>query len=162
MNVRTACGILAAMAWLAAAAGPGAAAKEEQPECTIHLLAIHATNQEKAHCDAHLEPVKEALAESGYNSFRLIDKPESRPVRMGRLYEKRLPEDYALRVRPDDKTEDKVRLTVVWVRYEKDKDGKRTACEKLKMPVTIRKAKYFLSGRWKLKEGALIAAVAAE
>jgi hypothetical protein len=138
-----------------------APAAETESETRISILAIHATNEEKPHIDPELDPLKDALARSGYNSFRLVAK-ERRVVGTGDTWERPMLEDYALRVIPTEIAEDRVTLTYAWVHYEKDEQGRRIARVLQQVPMTLIKGKYFVSGGWRLKKGALVGAFAAE
>ena len=143
--------------WLAA----NAPAAETESRTRINILAIHATKEEKPHIDPELEPLKEALSRSGYNSFRLVAK-ERRSVGTAETWEQPMLEDYALRVTPTVIAEDRVTLTYAWVHYEKDEQGRRIARVLQQVPMTLIKGKYFVSGGWRLKKGALVGAFAAE
>ena len=138
-----------------------AACAAEAPPVRIKVLGIRATNEESPHVDAELEPLKNSLARSGYNSFRVVAK-QQRDVPGGATAEFPLVEGYALRVEPGETDAKNVTLTLVWIRYEQDAQGRRVARVLQRMPMTIRKGKFFVSGGWQLKEGVLIAAMSAE
>ena len=149
-------------ATLAVLAGWAAGAQaEETPPVQVRVLGIRATNEQTPHVDAELEPLKASLARFGYNSFRVAAKAR-RPVPAGQTTEVALIEDYALRITVGGADEENVTLTLTWVRYEKDAEGRRAARVLQRVPMTLRKGKFFVCGGWQLKEGALVAAVSAE
>ena len=152
---------LAAVAWAVAATGTPAAEGKAPDGATISLLAIRATTEDKPHCDRALVPIRSALAKTGKNSFRLILR-DAHTVPFGKTWEKVLAEGYSLRVRPQEATAKDIKLTLTWVRTKQSKDGKSKVTELQRLPLTIRKAKYFLSGGWKLNSVVLEAAVSAE
>jgi len=125
---------------------------------SITVLGIHATNEAKENIDPSLLPIADELRRSRFNSFRLIVN-ETRSVPMSTLSEVMMAEDYALHVQPSRQTDDKVSLVLSWVRY--DKVGGKSQMRVLqRMSLEIRKGKYLLSGGWRLKEGALVGAIA--
>ena len=153
--------VLAAGVAAALAGWAGVAAAADNGPVQVKVLGIRATNEEKPHVDAELEPIRDSLARSGYNSFRVVAK-EQRDVEEGVAAEFTLIEDYALRVEASAADEESVTLTLTWVRYETDAKGRRVARVLQRMPMTLRRGKFFVSGGWQLKEGALIAAMSAE
>jgi len=128
---------------------------------TFKILAIRATNEEKPHIDPELEPLKNDLARSGYNSFHVAAKQRV-TAEMGESTEVALIEDFAVRLEPQEQTDTGVKLLATMIHYEKDKDGKRIARVLERATMTIRKGKFLLRGGWGLKKGVLITLVAAE
>jgi len=144
--------------WLVGAGAPAAPVGDET---RLSILAIRATNEPRPHIDAELEPLRDALARFGYNSLRLVVKGRQ-TVKVGKAWEQPMPEDYALRLTPTEIGEDRVTLTCAWVYYVKDAQGRRAARVLQQVPLTLIKGKYFVSGGWRLKEGALVGAFAAD
>jgi len=151
--------------WVAWAAvglvlGAGAGSLAAPPASVkVALLGIKATKEDKEHIDPKLEPIADELKRSQFNCFRLASS-DTRNIPVGRMSELPLVEDHALQVQPDKVEDETVQLTLTWVQYVRDPAGKRTMETLQKMTLTIRRGKYLLSGGWKLKEGALLGAVA--
>ncbi|HUU11774.1 MAG TPA: hypothetical protein VM431_14710 [Phycisphaerae bacterium] len=137
------------------------AARAAMPEeaISVTFLGIRATKETSEHVDPALRPIADELRRSKYNCFRLAIN-DTRSVALGRTWELPLVEDYAVRIQPNKETDESVQLVLSWIHYEKGKDGKRKPRALLKVPMTLRKGKYLLSGGWKLKEGGLMGAVA--
>ena len=154
-------------AWLVglvlALAAPALLAAEKKPDeqkVAVTILGIHATNEKKPHVDPALKAITEQLKQYKFNCFRVVAK-ETRPVPLGKAWELALVEDYARRVTPKEITKDRIKMEIAWIQYVKDKDGKRKPHVRDRMVMSIGKGKYLLAGV-KLKEGALIGAVAVE
>ncbi len=141
------------------AARAGEPAKESGPK--VDILAIHASKQEKPHCDPALASIKDALTRSGYNAFRLLSR-DTRPAQIGKPLERTLADPYAIAVQIQEINDENVKLVLSWIEYTKDDEGKAKKTERQRLPMTLRLGKYFLSGGWKLKDGALLAAVAVQ
>jgi hypothetical protein len=157
---------LEAMAWAVAAlmlAGTAQAAMAPRPappaplpgagSATVSVLGIRASNDARAQIDPDLGPVADELKRLKYNSFRVVaNVRQSVPV--GQSVDVAMPEDYVLRVEVA-KAADRPQLVVSWL---KPKD----APAKQRIEMTVPKGKYFLTGGWTLKDGALWAAVSAQ
>jgi hypothetical protein len=126
-----------------------------QESLVISLLGIKATKETKPQIDPALQPVADALPMSKYNSFRLIVS-DARTVAVGSSATFPLTEGYSIRVDVEKASSEIAQITISWIRAEA---GAKAPPPKA-MKITIRKGKYFLSGGWELKEGALFAAVA--
>jgi len=159
--VRAALVLAAAVASVAAASRASAAETKPPPAATISILAIQASTEDKPACDKELAPIQSALAKSGHNTFRLILR-DARAVPYGTAWQREMAEGYSLSITAEEATANDVKLALVWTRTEKDKDGNPKVAELQRLPLTIRKGKYFLSGGWKLKKGALLAAVSVQ
>jgi hypothetical protein len=153
--------VAATMGLVFLAASATAAEPAAPPPVTVSILSIQATKEAEPSCDPALAPIKEALARSGYNTFRLL-KRDSRPASAGHPVECAMAETYALRVEAERADKDNLKMCITWTRTEKDKDGNTKTTVIQRIPLTIRNGKYFLSGGWKLKNGALLGAVAGE
>jgi hypothetical protein len=151
----------AALAIVVAAGAAGAAAKSEAPPeaVSVTLLGIRATNEAKPYIDPALKAIEAELKGFKFNSFRIVAN-DTRSVPVGKAWELPMIEGYARRVEPEKTDGHKVTLGLSWIQYTTTPEGKREGrvCERLSL--TIRKGKYLLSGGWKLKEGALLGAVA--
>lgn len=143
-----------------AAAGPlaGAQAASDQGAVTFTILGIRATNEAKEHIDPALAAIADELRRSKFNSFRLVVS-DTRGVPMQGTWELPLAEGYAVRVQPERESGDNVKYVLTWLGGDKAAGRSR---EIMRVPMEIRKGKYFLTGGWKLKEGALLAAIAAK
>jgi len=152
--------VAVAWAWtaVAAAAQPGGPPRETS---VVTVLGIRATTEGKEHIDPPLVPIADELRRSKYNSFRVVAR-DSRGIPLGETAELPLVEEYALRIQPEKAAEDNIQLTLSWVQYVKDSSGRRQASVLQRMTLVIRRGKYFLSGGWKLREGALLGAVATQ
>jgi len=128
---------------------------------TFKILGIRATNEEKPHIDPELEPLKNDLARSGYNSFHVAAKQRV-TAEIGESIEVALIEDYAVRLEPQEQTDKGVKLLATMILYEKDKEGNRVGRVLERASMTIRRGKFLLRGGWGLKEGVLVTLVAAE
>ena len=140
---------LSALALTLAARGVFAQAEEI---VTVTVLGIHATTEPNEHIDPALRPIADELRRSPYNCFRLIAS-DTRRIPLGETSKFAMIEGYALHVHPQKVAEDNVQLTITWVR-----EGQILQ----RMAITLRKGKYFLSGGWRLKEGALLGAIAVQ
>ena len=127
--------------------GPGAGA------ANIAVLGIRASNEARAQIDPDLGPVADELKRMKYNSFRVVASVRQ-TVPVGQSLDVSLPEDYVLRVEVT-KIADRPQLIVSWL---KPKD----APPKQRIEMAVPKGKYFLTGGWTLKDGALWAAVSAQ
>ncbi len=154
-----------AVAWavlaIAIAAGAAGAAKPEAPQeaVSVTIFGIRATNEAKPYVDPALKAIEAELKGFKFNSFRIVAN-DTRSVPVGKAWELPMIEGYARRVEPEKIDGGKVTLGLSWIQYTTTPDGKREGrvCERLSL--VIRKGKYLLSGGWKLKEGALLGAVA--
>lgn len=146
---------------LTQAAGAAPRSGPSQDTVAVTILGVRATKETNEHVDPPLRPIADELKRSKYNCFRLAVS-DTKNVTLGETWELPLIEDYAVRIQPEKETADTVRLVLSWIRYEKAKDGKRRPRTLLKVPLAIRKGKYLLSGGWKLKDGALLGAVAVQ
>jgi hypothetical protein len=146
---------------LALGAAAPAAQSEKPAPVTVSILSVRATKEAEPSCDPALEPIRTALARSGYNTFRLL-KRESRAVQPDQSVECAMAENYALHVKAERADKDNVKMCITWVRHEKDQEGKPKAVVLQRIPLTIRNGKHFLSGGWKLEKGAVLGAVAGQ
>jgi len=160
MNPRMSRQCLMAMVILGLA-GWAAASPASAESATFKVVGIRATNEEKPHIDPELEPLRDALARSGYNSFHVAAKQRV-TAEMGESAEVALIEDFAVRLEPQEQTDTGVKLLATTIHYEKDQDGKRIARVLERATMTVRKGKFLLRGGWGLKRGVLITLVAAE
>lgn len=127
---------------------------------TVTVMGIRATKDPTENVDPPLQPIVDELRRSNFNSFRLVAN-DTRSVPVGTPADFPLIEDYALRIQPERDTDETVRLTLSWIQAGRDASGKPTPARVLqRLTLDLRKGKYFLSGGWKLKEGALIGAIA--
>ena len=124
-------------------AGWAAASPASAESVTFKVLGIRATNEEKPHIDPELEPLKNDLARSGFNSFHVAAKQRV-TTEIGKSIEVALLEDFAVRLEPQGQTDTDVKLLATMIHYEKDKDGKRIARVLERAPKTVRKGKYLL------------------
>jgi hypothetical protein len=139
-------------------APPGYRPGGPSPSVSITVVGIRATNEPKENIDPSLLPIANELRRSRFNSFQLVVN-DTRSVPMTTSWEVMMVEDYALQIQPMRQTDDRVFLVVSWVRYEQV-GGKLQARPLQRMSFEIRKGKYLLSGGWRLKQGALMAAIA--
>ena len=148
--------VLAGTAQAAMAPRPAPAQPAPSPgagSATVAVLGIRASNDARAQIDPDLGPVADELKRLKYNSFRVVaNVRQSVPV--GQSVDVAMPEDYVLRVEVA-KAADRPQLVVSWL---KPKD----APPKQRIEMTVPKGKYFLTGGWTLKDGALWAAVSAQ
>lgn len=157
---------LQAMAWAVVAlmlAGTAHAAIAPRPAppapspgpgiATVSVLGIRASNDARAQIDPGLGPVADELKRMKYNSFRVVANVRQN-VPVGQSVDVAMPEDYVLRVEVS-KLADRPQVVVSWL---KPKD----APPKQRIEMTVPKGKYFLTGGWTLKDGALWAAVSAQ
>jgi hypothetical protein len=127
---------------------------------TVSAYGIRATKEDKSHVDPELEPIAPALKRSGYNCFRVVARGQN-TVAFDKTYTLYLIEAYVLAVTPVEAKDDSIKLVITWIRKERDEDGKPKDRVLQRVPMTLRKGKYFVSGGWRLEEGALMGAVAA-
>ena len=150
----------AAVALAAARPAPGAAPPAPPTPTpnvvSVTILGIHATTQPQPHISPALRPIADELRRSKYNSFDLVAS-DVRTLAAGGSMETALLEGYSLRVVVEKVTGDTVQLVLSWSRQ--DRDGQGRVRQQVRM--ALRKGKYFLTGGWELKEGALLAAIAA-
>jgi hypothetical protein len=144
----------------AAPPGPGPALPVVPPHgaVSVTVFGIRASNEPQENIDPPLQPIGDELRRSRFNSFRVVVN-DTRSVAMSQTWDVAMIEDYALLVQPLKETDDTVNVILSWVKYEKV-GGRPQARVLSRMSMVIRKGKYFLSGGWRLKEGALMAAVA--
>lgn len=148
--------VLAGTAQAAVAPRPAPAQPAPSPgagSATIAVLGIRASDEDRAQIDPDLAPVADKLKRMKYNSFRAVANVRQ-TVPVGQSVDVAMPEDYILRVEVA-KMADRPQLVVSWL---KPKD----APAKLRFEMAVPKGKYFLTGGWTLKDGALWAAVSAQ
>ncbi|MBM4017362.1 MAG: hypothetical protein FJ288_03395 [Planctomycetes bacterium] len=119
------------------------------------VLGIRATKESKPQTDPALQSVADELRMTKFNSFRLIVS-DTRQVRVGGGMDVSLVEDYALHVEVEKASPESTQIVLVWMRVEKDAQGKPQARPLKRVQMTIRKGKFFLSGGWELKDGAAL------
>jgi len=134
------------------AAPPPPAAAEA---VSVAVLGIRATKESKPQTDPALQSVADELRMTKFNSFRLIVS-DTRQVRVGGGMDVSLVEDYALHVEVEKASPESTQIVLVWMRVEKDAQGKPQARPLKRVQMTIRKGKFFLSGGWELKDGAAL------
>jgi len=141
----------AAVALAAARPAPGAAPPAPTPDAvSVTILGIHATNKPEPYIHPALQPIANELRRSKYNSFDLV---ASQPKTLSAGENMKFPmEGYELQVTVEKITADAVQLAITWSRQGRVLQQVRMA---------LRKGKYFLTGGWELKDGALLAAIAA-
>jgi hypothetical protein len=128
---------------------------------TITILGIRATNEATPHIDPALQPIANELRGSKFNSFRLaVSDKKILPLHGATTLP--MTEGYSLRVQAEKGAGDSFMLTLSWLKSETGADGREQMKTLQKMQIQIVKNKYFLSGGWELKEGALWAAVSAK
>jgi hypothetical protein len=127
----------------------------------VTILGIKATNEDKPSIAPSLQPIAKELARSSFNSFRETVS-DSRDVAAGGDVTVPMDEAYALRIHLDKDSGDSVTLTLLWQRSEVLSDGRMQTRLLQRMQIVLRKGRFFLSGGWKLKDGALWAAVSAQ
>ena len=143
---------MAGLSALALVLGARSALAQAEEAITVTVLGIHATTEPTEHIDPALQPIADELRRSSYNCFRLVASA-TRRIAVGETSEFAMVEGYALHIRPEKVDEDSLRLTITWVQ-----EGRILQ----RMTLALRKGKYFLSGGWRLKEGAILGAVAAQ
>jgi len=145
--------VLAGTAQAAVAPRPAPAPPPGPGGATIAVLGIRASSEARAQIDPDLGPVADELKRLKYNSFRVVANVRQN-VPVGQSVDVAMPEDYILRVEVT-KLADRPQLVVSWL---KPKD----APAKQRIEMAVPKGKYFLTGGWTLKDGALWAAVSAQ
>jgi len=136
---------------------PSGPSRTSQP-VSITVMGIRATNEPKENIDPTLMPIADELRRLKFNSFQMIVN-DTRSVAMTNTWEVPLVEGYALQIQPLRQSDDKASLILTWIRYERV--GDKIQARALGRTVfEIRKGKYLLLGGWRLKEGALVAAIA--
>lgn len=144
----------------AAPAPPAPPATPARETVNITILGIRATTEPKEHIDPALRPIADELKRSQYNCFRLAAS-DTRSIAVGSSTELPLIEDYAIRIQPEKVDNDRATVTLIWMQYLRGPGG-RQGTSLQKMTMTLPKGKYLMSGGWKLKEGALLAAISVQ
>jgi hypothetical protein len=127
----------------------------------VTVLGIKATNEDKPFIAPALQPIAKELARSSFNSFR-VTTSDAKIVPAGGETLVPMDEGYSMRIRVEKDAGDAVTMTVSWQRTDIMPDGGTQTRLLQRMQIVLRKGRYFLSGGWKLKDGALWAAVSAQ
>jgi len=126
---------------------------------TVTILGIRATSEPTPTIDAELAPIANELRSSKFNSFRLAARG-TQTVAVGDTASLSMIEGYSLRVQPEKVAADRVTMVLTWLQTDRDAAGGPQTRVLARVSMQIARGKYLLWGQWKLKEGALLGAVA--
>jgi len=131
-----------ALAMALAATAPTRAAPGQKGDATVEFIGVYATKEAKPHCDPALLKIRKFLEGTGYNSFIAISQTSSALAVGKNATSGRLKDTYELKVGLNEVSDKTVKVTVTWVLYEKDKEGKETANPLQNYVQTMAKGKF--------------------
>jgi hypothetical protein len=125
----------------------------------VTILGIQATNEALPTISTELLPIANELRTSKYNSFRMAAR-EAQLTAVGGIAQVSMLEGYTLSVQPVKVTPEHVTMVLTWHQSAPDDAGRMQTHVLARITMQIPRGKYLLWGQWRLKEGALLGAVA--